>query len=539
MRPLHEIFMGRCVTRLNSTLGAVFIGGIVLSGCNKSKPENHHGSVLNYSQIDEPRSLDPAFVKDLYEGIVSGFLYSGLVQFGNGKEIEPALAQSWAVSADGKEYRFQLRSNAKFSNDKPVTSDDIRYSFTRIFLPETVSQRKWVLDRIVGAQDVIDGKTKVLSGLETPTSDTVIIKISQAYEPFLQMLAMPTAVIIPDGSAGVDKPNSEFTRTPISSGPWILNGWKNDEKLSFDINPNYWGMKPKVEHLVYNIQTDDNVRFRQFEAGNLDIMQIGFQAYEKWMSDSKLKNLTTSVQELRTDYIGLNCEKDKLANPEIRNAIASAINRELIFDKVQKRRGGLSQSVVPPGIMDTFSLVSLYSFNPDAGKKALEQFHVNNLSLDLLFRDEPQTAEIAAIVKENLEQIGIEVRFVLRDQAGLRQTIHEGGYDMFIGSWTLDFPDVENAVYPPFHSRNIPRQGNMTRYKNSKVDELLDAARNEGNNARRLQLYSEAVSIIEQEKPWIPLYNRKVYYAVNPSVKGWTPALIYNADRFNFVSKSK
>src|SRR5690606_8255523 len=182
-------------------------------------------------------------------------------------------------------YTFHLRKGARFSNGKAVTSGDVRYSFTRILLPETNSQRKWVLDRIAGADAVIDGTTATLSGLRTPDDSTVVIHLTSPYAPFLTMLAMPNAVVIPDGSAGTGKPDGSFDRNPVGTGPWILDRWLHDQRLIFRKNPDYWGGAPKLDFLVYHVQTEDAVRYRQFEAGNFDIIQVGFQAHEAWQND--------------------------------------------------------------------------------------------------------------------------------------------------------------------------------------------------------------------------------------------------------------
>lgn len=121
----------------------------------------------------------------------------------------------------------------------------------------------------------------------------------------------------------------------------------------------------------------------------------------------------------------------------------------------------------------------------------------------------------------------------------MRQAIHEGTADLFLASWTLDYPDIENALYPPFHSKNIPRQGNQTHFRNDEVDSVLTRARNATDNDQRVVLYQKAAKLVREQAPWIPLFHPKIYYAVQPDVKGWTPALIYNADRFNTVRKTE
>ncbi|MGI8907587.1 MAG: ABC transporter substrate-binding protein [Candidatus Sumerlaeaceae bacterium] len=493
-------------------------------------------NTLNYSQPDEPRHLDPAFVKDLYEGIVSGFIYDGLVIFGKGADVQPGLAERWEISPGGRTYTFYLR-DAAFATGKPVTSADVRYSFTRILLPETNSDRKWVLDRIVGAAEVTSGTTKVLSGLLTPDARTVAITLREPYPVFLTILAMPNSVIIPEGSAGVSTPDASFDQKPVGSGPWKLDKWLHDQRLEFSANPHYWGAKPKLNRLVYHLQVDDLVRMRQFETGNLDICQIGFQVHDNWMRDAK-RAATTSVQELRTDFIGIMNSKPKLADRRIRQAITHAIDRQTIFQRLQKSRGVLAHGPVPPGIPGYRENPGLMPHDVARAKTLLAEARMSEkIQLNLWFRQAPLESEICGAVKESLAEAGIEVTLVPRDQAALRMGVHDAQADLYLGSWTLDYPDIENALYPPFHSRNIPRQGNGAHFANPEVDALLDAARAERDAHARIEKYQAAEDLIIEECPWVPLFHRRNYYAVQPQLKGWTPALIYNADRFNDVHK--
>ncbi len=507
---------------------------LTFAACN-SEGDLKQATTLHYAQMDEPKRLDPAFVKDLYEGIVSGFLYDGLVVFGNGSEVKPGLAERWSISEDGLTYTFHLRPGAKFSNGKPVTSADVRYSFTRILQPQTNSQRKWVLDRSAGAKDLMAGKAADLAGLVTPDPETVRLTLEAAYPPFLVMLAMPNAAIIPEASAGVGEPDLNFDRKPIGSGPWVLKKWLHDQRLIFQRNPHFWGEGPHLEHLVYHIQTEDSVRYRQFEAKNFDIIQVGFQAHEAWQRDPSLAKLTTAIQELRTDYIGIMCSRKPLDDVRVRQALSHAVDREMIFRHIQKGRGVVAAGPVPPGIDGYTSAPAAFPYDKARAKALLDETGHAGIPLELYYREEPLNGELAEAVKSMLEEAGAKVTLVPRDQAALRQAIHEGRADLFLASWTLDYPDIENALYPPFHSSNIPRQGNQTHFRNEAVDAVLQQARDEADNKKRMSLYQKAEELVRQQAPWIPLFHRKVYYAVQPEVNGWVPALIYNADRFNEV----
>ncbi len=513
----------------------------IVAGCesDSSRPGSPgEGAVLHYSTIDEPRRLDPAFVKDLYEGVVSGWLYDGLTGFGAGTEIEPRLAERWDVSPDGRTYTFHLR-DAVFSDGRPVRSADVRYSFERVLRPETGSDRKWVLDRIAGAQELTSGTTTSLSGLRTPDDHTVEITLSRPSPVFLTMLAMPTGSIIPEGAAGPPgaKPDPKFDEAPVGTGPWTLAGRERDRLLKFAPNERFWGDGPKLDGLVSHIQIDDTVRRRQYEIGNFDIYQVGFQVWDAWRKDPVRSQQLKSVQELRTDFFGFNASKGKLSDPRVRRAVALGVDTGKIFERLQRGRGVRARGPVPPGVPGYREGLAPYEYDPAAAAALLAEAGVetqgpDRLKLEIWYRDEALNAEIVQSARADLEKLGVETTPVARDQAAFRAGIWSGAPDLFLGSWTLDYPDPENALAPTFHSRNIPRQGNQTRFSDPVADRLIEAAEAETDPVRRLSKWQAVEDRVIEQTPWIPLFHRKTYYAVQPEVTGWTPAVMYNADRF-------
>jgi ABC-type transport system substrate-binding protein len=144
-------------------------------------------------------------------------------------------------------------------------------------------------------------------------------------------------------------------------------------------------------------------------------------------------------------------------------------------------------------------------------------------------RTEAQNDEICAAVKSDLEKVGIHVNIVRRDLAAFREAVYNGEPDMYFYSWWLDYPDIENALEPPFHSKNIPRNGNGCRYSNPEYDKLIDQAEAEADPAMRIAMFQKAEDMLIEDCPWVPLYHRKSYTAVQPWVKNFTPELMVNA----------
>lgn len=512
----------------------VATAALMFAGCGGGSSSSDSGNTLNvynYVNTDEPKHLDPAFVYDVYESIVNGLLFDGLVNF-EGSEAVPGLAEKWEISEDGTSYTFFLRANAKFSDGKPVTSEDVKYSFTRVLDAATNSDRKWVLQEIEGADVLSTGESKELAGVATPTPQTVDIKLKRRFTPFLKKLAMPAAAIVPKGIADTDQKMREFDRNPIGAGPWVLSKWEHDQFLEFVPNEHYWGGKPKLEKFVYNVQVDDNVQRQQYKVGQIDQYIIGFTAWDKWVEDPKQKEALVELPELNTYFIAINHTKEKFKDKRVRQALAMAIDKKTIFEKIQKSRGHLAKGVVPVGVEGYRPDVKGIDYNPDGAKALLAEAGVSNLSVDLWIRSEAQNDEIAAIVKDNMEAVGIQLNIMRRDLASLREGIYNGATDLYTYSWWLDYPDIQNALEPTLHSRNIPRNGNGAHFNNPVYDQLLDQADSENDPAKRMELYQQAEDLAIDEVAWIPTYHRTSYVAVQPWVKNYKPTLMPNGMKF-------
>ncbi|MCX7717761.1 MAG: ABC transporter substrate-binding protein [Candidatus Sumerlaeaceae bacterium] len=517
---------------------AAFAAAGLLGGCARPGGDDTRASatekVFNAVMVAEPKRLDPAFCYDLYEGIVSGLIHEGLVFFGRENEILPGLAERWEISPDGRSYTFALRE-AFFSDGRPVTSADVRYSFTRILRPATNSERKWLFDSVEGADEVASGTATDLRGLETPDPRTVIIRLKRPDAAFLTKLAMPNAAIIPEDSAGRTAPDRAYDTAPVGAGPWRLDKWLRDRRLEFRRNEHHWGGRFPLDRLLMHIQTDDRVMQQGFEAGNLDIHTVSFTAWPQWSADPARRERMMPVQELNTYYIGIMCSKPHLADRRVRQAIAHAIDADGIFENLQRGRGIRAAGPVVPGVPGYRQHLSPRRQDIARARALLAEAGAQGLNLDFWFTQENLTAEIVAAARAGLEEAGFKVNLVRRDNPSLRQAIYNGEPDLYFWSWWLDYPDIENALEPTFHSRNIPFGGNGARYSNPEADALMDAARAESDPDRRIALYQQVEDIVRDDCPWVFLYHRRSYVMVQPWVTGYKPAIMYNADRFTEV----
>jgi ABC-type transport system substrate-binding protein len=527
--------------RTTALLGTIAALPLIFSGCGGGSDSKSGLKIYDYVNIDLPKDFDPAYSKLVYDGIAGGLVMDGLVNFGLGSDVVPGLAEKWEVSADGQEYSFTLRT-AKFSDGRPVRGEDVVYSLSRLLRPEVNSDRTWVVDRIVGAAEVKAGTTRNLSGITLTSSNTLTIRLDRPYPPFLTKLAMPAGGIIPEGAAdgpevdGKPTVNREFSKRPIGSGPWVLSEWRRDQRVEFIRNENYWGKKPAMDKFIYHMQDNDSVQRQMLAQGKVDIYPtVGFGVYGQWREDPNYKDRMIPVPELNTYYLGVMCSKPHLQDKRIRQAIAHAVDTKRVFDRLQLQRGTLAHGPVPAGVDGYRGDLKPREYNPARSRELLAEAGATTLTLRLWVRTEAQNDEVAASIAQDLNSAGIPTEIIKRDYASINEAIFNGEPDLFLWSWWLDYPDIENAVIPTFHSKNIPRSGNRAHFRNAELDALLDKGESEADPKKRIALFQQAEDLIREETPWIPLYHRKTFAVTQPWVQGFKPALMYNANRYTEV----
>jgi peptide/nickel transport system substrate-binding protein/oligopeptide transport system substrate-binding protein len=208
-------------------------------GCSKSLPES---KTLYLALETSPNRLDPPLVVDVAEGQICSLLYQGLVRFSPQGEVIPDAARSWEIENGGTRYVFRLDSRTRFSDGVTLGARDVVSSFERVLAPESRSPRKWVLDRIRGAESFSAGSASSLDGLSAPDDSTVVIELEKPFRPFLELLAMPAAYIVKneESSAGraarqsqdlAAAPAGSAAGQPVGSGRWVLSRWERGDFL--------------------------------------------------------------------------------------------------------------------------------------------------------------------------------------------------------------------------------------------------------------------------------------------------------------------
>jgi peptide/nickel transport system substrate-binding protein/oligopeptide transport system substrate-binding protein len=503
---------------------------LVVSGCGGTSARSDRVIVDSRDETD-PRSIDPSLSTDVPTGRAVGYLFDGLTAFDPAANVHPALAERWDVSPDGRIYTFHLRQGVKFHDGTPFVARHVLSSWLRVLDPKAKSGRGEPLYPIVGAKEYAQGTGRKLAGVVVRDDSTVVVTLKEPNAIFPKLLAMPVGAIVPE-NAGPD-----LSDHPIGTGPWKFVEWKHDDYLLFARNPDYWGGAPKAESLRARIIAEPSTAVAEFESGNVSILRVPPSEARDWTENDARKPLLKSVAALQFVYVAMNVTREPLTDRRVRQAINYAVDVPRIVERLVGGRGTPAAGVVPPSLPGYDSTRKPYHYDPAKAKQLLaEAGHANGIDVDLWVSTNPTYVRVAETMQAYFAQVGIRARIVQREAAATRTAARNGETDLILKDWYADYPDAENFLGPLLTSSSKGIGGNVSFFANAEYDRLVNAARRELDDAKRVELYKQADAIAEQEAPMLFLYFYDDLYAVQPWIKGFEPPVIFNGQRWTGVS---
>jgi ABC-type transport system substrate-binding protein len=487
-----------------------------------------------------PTTLDPALITDVQGGGISAKLFNGLVRFNEKLDLVPDIARSWKLSGDDVTYTFLLRRDVLFSNGRKITAQDFKYSFERVLTPKTKAPLTWVLDRIEGANDFIAGKAGSVSGIRVVNDHTLKIKLTQPFGPFLSLLAMTTAYVVPREE--VERLGQDFGTHPVGSGPYVLARWKHGQHLVFAVREDYFEGKPKLNGIFYKIIPEDLTAVLEFETNRLDVLEIPSSEYQRYTNDPVWRDQVHGETGLNTYFVGLNCARPPFNDIRVRQAVNMAIDRDRVFNTVFEKRGVPAVGPIPPGLWRRS--VSQedrkgYAYDPVRAKKLIREAGAEGKTIKIYITLGPEVLDIISVVQSYFSQVGLKAEIIQLDWSAFKQAVNKGEADAFWLSWWADYSDPENFLFPLFHSANVGSSGNRTRCLDPKLDRLIEKAQQTMNEKQRYGLYRQAEKRIIKNAPWIFMWHKADYFVIQPWVKNFKVYPIYSIDKLMDVTMKR
>jgi peptide/nickel transport system substrate-binding protein len=459
--------------------------------------------------------LDPAVSSDNFDWRQVYPSYDRLVKYKvvNGKgstEIEPMVAESWTVSPDGMEWIIKIRNGIAFDDGTPLDAKAVKFSFERV-----LKIGKGPADNLgaINTVDVVDDYT-------------VKVRLKNAFGPFLQTLATDAACLINPNVMKHEK-NGDLAQAWLAqhtdgSGPFKIIEWSRGERCVLEAKPNYWGTKPKLEKVIVRFMRESSDQRMALESGDIDIAEgilIDQVAALEKHPDMVVRRYPSQLVE----YVYLNCQKPKLDNKLVRQALNYAVDYKGIIEYVLQGNGVQMRGPVPQGMWGHNPDVFQFQQDVEKAKSLLKEAgYEKGLELTLIYSERRASWEqIATVLQSNFADIGVTLKIELMANPTLRDKIDRGDFELCLGAWSPDYADPSMFMNFWFDSRNGGLPGNRSFYKNEKVDQLIRKALTLSDQKERTRLYNEAQDIIMVDAPYIFLYQTQAIVPMRKEVKGY------------------
>ncbi len=475
-------------------------------------------NVLIVGQIAEPQSLDPHTVTATNDFRILVNIYDGLVRYKDGTlEVEPALAESWTISDDGKTYRFKLRQGIKFHDGSDFNAEAVKFNFDRMLKEDHPFYNTGPFPLSFNFSSI-----EAVNAID-PT--TVEFKLKEPFAPFLSNLAYPTGLIV--SPEAVKKYGKEFGRHPSGTGPFKFAEWQSGQRVVVERNPDYWDGAPALEAVVFRPITDPNTRVAEMMAGGLDVMvEVPPDNLATFKQDANF-----AVAEQAGPHVWftiLNAKTGPFADKKVRQAANYAVNKQALVDNVLQGSATVAAGPIPPAFNWVEDKTEAYPYDPEKAKALLAEAGVTNPEITFYVTEggsgmlDPIT--MGAAIQADLQAVGFKVKietyewntFLGRVNTGL-----EGKADMAEMAWMTNDPDT--VPYLTLRTDALPDKGgfNSGYYSNPQLDALLEKARTSNSQAERGKLYGEVQAIVHDDAPWLFVANWKQNAVTTAAVKGF------------------
>ena len=445
-------------------------------------------------------------------------IFNSLVAYDEAqKKVVPALADKWEVSADGLTYTFHLRPNVQFQTTdwfKPtraLNADDVVFTFDRMLDANNPWHKVAGPSGFPHAQSM--GLVKLVKSVTKVDANTVKFELNEPNATFLSILTMGFASIYSaeyaDQLLKAGK-QVDLNAKPVGTGPFVLKSYTKDALIRYDVNPTYWGPKPKADRLIYAITPDAAVRAQKVKAGECQIaLSPKPQDVAAARQDGSLKVVETPA--FMTAFVALNTQKKPLDNQKVRQALNLAFDRTTYLKTVFDNTASPATNPWPPITWGYDKSIEAYPYDPAKAKQLLaDAGYANGFSTTIWVRPNgsvlnPNPRVGAELLQADFAKIGVKADIKVIEWGELIKEAKQGQHDTLFMGWAGDNGDPDNYLSPLFSCNAVQSGINFARFCDPQLDKLIAEGKATADQAQRVKLYEAAQKIIHDQALWIPL----------------------------------
>ena len=494
------------------------------------------GGTLNTIIQPEPPILVTALNQQQPTLTVGGKLYESLLRYDFDLKPLPGLAKSWEVSPDGLTYTFKLFPNITFHDGKPLTSEDVVFTMTKVLM-ETHARGRVTFARIAKA--------------EAPDPLTVVFTLKSPFAPFLTSLDCTTAPIVPKHIyEGTDYRKNPANAQAIGCGPFKLKEWVKGSHIHFVRHEGYHRPgEPYLDEIIYRAIPDGASRAVAVEQGKVQLTQWGDIEFFEVARLKKLPNYEMSTKGYEFfaphQWIELNNRNKPMDDKRFRQAVMYAIDRKVMLQRIYFGLGKLATGPISSKTRFYDKNVKTYEYSIDKAKALLDEMGLKpgpdgkRVSLRYLISPVSEANTRAAeFIRQSLGRVGIDVQLQTTDIAGWADKFGNWDYDM-TANLVYQFGDPALGVARTYITSNIKKGilfSNTSGYSNPEVDRLFEEAAVATSDDKRQELYSQVQRILVEDVPVLWTFEQDYPNFIDKRLKNVLSTAIGVHETFGSVS---
>ncbi|MFL5761335.1 MAG: peptide ABC transporter substrate-binding protein [Thermomicrobiales bacterium] len=482
-----------------------------------------------------PDNVETAKVLDFYESVytrpsdaASDLFSEPLVRLDKNFELQPAAAESWSGSKDGKTWTFKIRQGMVWSDGNPVTANDWVKTLQYGADPQHAWDFTWYFQGVIkGWDDAIAGKIPLEElGVKKGADDYELIFETQVPAPYLPAMLLYSN---PLSKAALESTGPLYNTKPetaVSSGPFILSEWTLQQEIIYTKNEKYDGtLKVPVNKIQIKLASPDTY-FQMYENDEVDFQNKPAPSDLTVMQSDpeKAKEIHSGVGDFRTFYIFFDVTKDPFKDLKVRQAWSHAIDRDTLQKQVLGPGGTPAYSWLAPGFpaSNRDGLKDIQAYDPEKGKSLLAEAGFQDgkgfPKQQMWLRapnplDKTVAGALASMIKQNLN---IDVELVVKDSAGYMASLTAKPTEILLGyvSYGMDFFDPTNML-------SVWKSGGRHSWSNADFDKgLADASAYLGDPAERIKMFQNVEKILVSDVPGVFVYHETPVQLIKPWLKG-------------------
>ncbi|MDY4253476.1 MULTISPECIES: ABC transporter substrate-binding protein [unclassified Clostridium] len=543
--------------KMISVLTLALTGMLVLGGCKKvetppTTTENTESAVEGYIKASDPSKnpvserkdtlvigidapeevFNPLYAESAYDVYVTSTIFEGMLTADeNGMPIE-ALAEKYSISDDGLKYTFTLKEGLKFSDGSPLTTEDVAFTYTVGSDATYDGPTDFVNStKIKGAKAYKEGTASTIEGINIVDDKTIEFTLE---EPNADAIYDFGAGILSKAYYGKDYKQGNldyikgFHKTPLGAGQYKLVKTVAGQEVDLVANENYHKGEPKIPNLIYKV-TSEETRMQMLQTGEIDMDMVTVnQDNVQALKDAQFIDLHIFPTN-GYGYIGFNFKNPKFQDQKVRQALAYGLNRKEVVDAVYA--GGFADVINVPQSKLSWAYYkgdNAYEFNKDKAIELLEEAgwkvgadgirEKDGVKLEIKFTassPNPVNDALIPVAQANYKEIGVKFEAEQMDFNAVLEKVDNGSVEMYFMAWGLTPAADATGVFGTDGAQN------KISYSNAKVDELLAKGLRETDIEKRKEIYKELYTVLNEDLPYIFLYQRRDMWAVNSRVKGF------------------